>query len=149
MSKQIKKSAVASADTKELRALAATAGIKFIGKKVEDLRVELMNIAVDDKVKPAKKANTMLSAVRQIEILNKQVKDYIYPKLYTLYNEKKLNKGHLPPHRSAKESISIQEISSDDEKITVQISIWWGGDCTDEDYVSLTCDEWDSIQNCR
>lgn len=56
MSKQIKKSAVASADTKELRALAATAGIKFIGKKIDDLRGELMNIAVDDKAKPAKKA---------------------------------------------------------------------------------------------
>lgn len=56
MAKQIKKSAVSKADTKELRALAATAGIKFIGKKTEDLRSELLKVAVDDKVKPVKKA---------------------------------------------------------------------------------------------
>jgi len=43
MAKQIKKSAVSKADTKELRALAATAGIKFIGKKTEDLRSELLS----------------------------------------------------------------------------------------------------------
>lgn len=54
MSKSIKKSAVASADTKELRSLAATAGIKFIGKKTEDLRKELSAVAVDDS-KPSKK----------------------------------------------------------------------------------------------
>ncbi len=56
MAKQIKKSAVSKADTKELRALAATAGIKFIGKKTEDLRSELLKVAVDDKAKPVKKA---------------------------------------------------------------------------------------------
>lgn len=56
MAKQIKKSAVSKADTKELRALAATAGIKFIGKKTEDLRSELLKVAVDDNAKPVKKA---------------------------------------------------------------------------------------------
>ena len=54
MAKSIKKSAVSAADTKELRSLAATAGVKFIGKKSEDLRKELLGIAVDDS-KPAKK----------------------------------------------------------------------------------------------
>lgn len=57
MSKQIRKSDVSKADTKELRALAATAGIKFIGKKTDDLRAELMAVAVDDKkAAPVKKA---------------------------------------------------------------------------------------------
>lgn len=57
MSKQIRKSEVSKADTKELRSLAATAGIKFIGKKTDDLRTELMAVAVDDKkAAPVKKA---------------------------------------------------------------------------------------------
>lgn len=57
MSKQIRKSEVSKADTKELRALAATAGIKFIGKKTDDLRAELMAVAVEDKkAAPLKKA---------------------------------------------------------------------------------------------
>ena len=57
MSKQIRKSEVSKADTKELRALAATAGIKFIGKKTDDLRTELLAVAVDDKkAAPVKKA---------------------------------------------------------------------------------------------
>lgn len=54
MSKSIKKSAVAAADTKELRSLAAAAGIKFVGVKADDLRNQLNKIAVDD-AKPAKK----------------------------------------------------------------------------------------------
>ena len=57
MQKNIKKAAVLKADVKELRALAATAKVKFIGKKTEDLRKELLKLAVDDTAKkPAKKA---------------------------------------------------------------------------------------------
>jgi hypothetical protein len=52
---KIKKSAVETADTKELRSIATKAGIKFIGKKNDDLRKELLAIAEDD-AKPAKKA---------------------------------------------------------------------------------------------
>lgn len=103
----------------------------------------------NDSTKPAIVGNTVLAAVRQFESIDEQVRDYIYPKLYTLYNEKKLNKGHLPPHRPAKESVTIREFSSDGEKISVHIDIWWGGDCYDDEYVTLTCDEWDAIENCR
>lgn len=55
MGTSIKKSEVTAAVTRELRSLAARVGVKFIGKKTEDLRDELLAIAVDD-VKPAKRA---------------------------------------------------------------------------------------------
>lgn len=104
---------------------------------------------VETSTEPAIVGNTVLAAVRQFEAIDEQVRDYIYPKLYTLYNEKKLNKGHLPPHRTAKESVTIREFSSNGEKISVHIDIWWGGDCNDDEYVILACDEWDAVENCR
>lgn len=53
---KIKKSAVEKADTKELRSLATAANIKFIGRKNDDVRKDLLAIAEDDSAKPAKKA---------------------------------------------------------------------------------------------
>jgi len=93
--------------------------------------------------------NAVLAAVRQYEQLDEQIREFLYPKLYKLYEDKKLNKGKLPERRTAKEAITIREFSSDGEKISVHIDIWWGGDCYDDEYVILTCDEWDAIENCR
>lgn len=50
------KSAVAAADGKALRAFASDRNVKYIGKKQEDLRAELMAMAEDDKVKKEKGA---------------------------------------------------------------------------------------------
>lgn len=102
-----------------------------------------------NSTKASNDGNTVLVAVLLFEAIDELVRDYIYPKLYTLYNEKKLNKGNLPPHRQAKESVTIREFSSNGEKISVHIDIWWGGDCHDDEYVTLTCDEWDAVENCR
>ena len=55
MSKVIK-SQVVAADTKSLRSLAAANGIKFIGKKTEDLRNELLAIAVEEPAKKERKS---------------------------------------------------------------------------------------------
>lgn len=59
MAKNPKKSAVENGGTKELRSLAAQAGVKFIGKKTEDLRKELLAIAVDDDKKKTAKKKTV------------------------------------------------------------------------------------------
>lgn len=50
------KSQVEAADTKSLRSLAAANGIKFIGKKTEDLRAELLAIAVEEPAKKERKS---------------------------------------------------------------------------------------------
>lgn len=89
----------------------------------------------------------VLASIHQYEVIHEQVRNYLYPKLYKLYNDKKLNKGDLPKHKTAKESVTIREFSSCDEKISVQIDIWWGSDCYDNETLTLTCDEWDAIEN--
>jgi len=89
--------------------------------------------------------NTVLAAVRQFESLDEQLRDYIYPKLYTLYKQKKLNEGRLPPHKSAKESVTIREFCSDGKKISVHIDIWWGSNCYDYEWVTMSADEWDDV----
>lgn len=113
-----------------------------IGRQV----AEFLN-SIEAETAAQTNGNTMLSAVHQFEVLDNKIRKYLYPKLYTLYNEKKLNKGHLPVYRTAKESITIREFGSNGEKIGVYIQIWWGGDNYDDEYVTLTCDEWDAIEN--
>lgn len=90
-------------------------------------------------------ANAVLVAVRQYEQLDEQTREFLYPKLYKLYEDKKLNKGKLPERRTAKEAITIREFSSDGDKISVHIDIWWGGDCYDNEWVTMSANEWDAV----
>lgn len=62
---KIKKSAVEKADTKELRSMATAANIKFIGRKNDDVRKDLLAIAEDDSAKPAKKATAKKATAKK------------------------------------------------------------------------------------
>ena len=89
--------------------------------------------------------NAVLAAVRRYEELDEQIREFLYPKLYKLYEDKKLNKGKLPERRTAEEAITIREFSSDGDKISVYIDIWWGGDCYDDEWITMSADEWYAV----
>jgi hypothetical protein len=79
----------------------------------------------------------LLELVREYEKLNDQIINQLYPIIHKMYDDKLLNKGHLPTRRTAKESITITEVSTDNENISVKIEIWWGGDCYDYGYLTF------------
>lgn len=112
--------------------------------KNEELRLtqELYMQTVETTTSSPNITNAVLVAVRQHEQLDEQIREFFYPKLYKLYDDKKLNKGKLPERRTAEEAIIIREFNLDGEKISIHIDIWWGGDCYDDEWVIMSADEW-------
>lgn len=89
-------------------------------------------------------ANTVLAegfikqAVADFEKLDEQIRNYLYPILYKMFDEKKLNKGNLPDYKKASDSVTIREFCiGNDGKVSVHIDIHWRGDCYDDEWVSV------------
>ncbi len=88
--------------------------------------------------------STLLEKINQAEKLDDEIRDYLYPKLFKLYDEKKINNGDLPK-KSAKDALYISSYSFEDNKINVSVDVYWGYCGYDHTRVSFTNEEWELI----
>lgn len=87
----------------------------------------------------------ILELVLKHEALSEEIRSYLYPRLYKLYDDKLLNKGELPSRKTAQESVSILEFYESKELVIVSGQIWWGGDIYDDYSIARTSQQWDEI----
>lgn len=88
----------------------------------------------------------MKNKIKQFEILNEEIREYLYPKLYILLIQGKLNKGKYPDHMKPENIVTIREFSIDsNENITVEYDIYWGHGSYDYSSITLSNEEWEKI----
>lgn len=90
-------------------------------------------------------ATQIATAIEEHDKLDDQIRGYLYPKLYKLYNEGNLHDGDLPKRKKAEEALSISSFSSSKNQINVSIELWWGGDIYDSFSVHFPIEIWDAI----
>jgi len=79
-------------------------------------------------------------SVADFEKLDNEIREYLYPIVYKMYEDKKLNKGRLPTYKIAIDAVEIIKFCLNEDKVSVHVSIHWRGDSCDG------CDdEWVSV----
>lgn len=91
------------------------------------------------------KKDNIINYITQYESIDESIRNYLYPKLYQLYKEGKINNGHLPKNKEAEDSLRIIAFYLNKDKISVDFDIHWGGDIYDPFTLSMTPEDWDKI----
>ena len=75
--------------------------------------------------------------IADFEKLDNEIREYLYPIVYKMYEDKKLNKGRLPTYKKAIDAVEIIEFCLNEDKVSVHVSIHWRGDSCDDEWVSV------------
>ncbi len=107
------------------------------------------NILIDDKnLKVTHKPETAITiseAILKSDIEDDKIRAFLYPKLYTLFLEGKMNKGHLPKQKKPEDAVSINHYSVTKNNISVSINIYWGSGSYDQENVTMSTTAWDEV----
>lgn len=92
------------------------------------------------------KTSQALSKIKKLEAIDQGLREWMLPKIYNLFSQKRLNKGVLPDHKNPEDAVSIREFGiSHNGLLYANIEIWWGGDCYDYESVCLSEIEWNNL----
>lgn len=83
--------------------------------------------------------------VQQFENLDKEIRSFLYPKLYKLLLEGKINDGKYNKNKKPDEILTIREFLLNKENIIVCVELHWAGDVYDADSLSMTHQEWENV----
>lgn len=91
------------------------------------------------------KMENLKEKIQKFESLEEKIRTYLYPKLYKLLLDGKINNGKYNTNRTPEEIISIRDFSVNKDNISVGVELWWSGDVYDSDSISMTQEEWNLI----
>lgn len=93
----------------------------------------------------------LLYQIKKHDELDDKIRTYLYPKVYTLYNERKLKCFEKIKEEDiflkAEQSVTIKRFSVNKDKVIVGVDIWLGGQWYEFEHVIFTNQEWAEIYN--